>query len=290
METLLVDRTDGIVTITMNRPQLKNAMSPAMFDELRTIFREISNDPDRDRVVVLTGAGGEFCSGADLSNVGEITKHHLAWMRQVGEACAALHDLPQPVIAKVVGVAAGAGCNLALGCDLVVASDDARFSEIFAKRGLSIDFGGSYVLPRLVGLHKAKELARIDRLERVAWRAWQRSCRQKEKASSRLEKKLDAAQGKTVSSKQTEARDGNAEYLKRVEWCISKRCELLKLNPPQRLEHGGSHEMPPIQTEVVELTRAQRFVRLAALLTDCGVVPPHDGAGGAAGAAAPTGP
>lgn len=137
---------------------------------------------------------------------------------------------------------------------------------------------------------KAKELARIDRLERVAWRAWQRSCRQKEKASSRLEKKLDAAQGKTVSSKQTEARDGNAEYLKRVEWCISKRCELLKLNPPQRLEHGGSHEMPPIQTEVVELTRAQRFVRLAALLTDCGVVPPHDGAGGAAGAAAPTGP
>jgi hypothetical protein len=136
---------------------------------------------------------------------------------------------------------------------------------------------------------KAKELARIDRLERVAWRAWRRSCQRKERATTRLEKKLadDAQQGKTVTSKHTELRDGNPEYLKRVEWCISKRCELLKLNPPQRLEHGGSRELPPIQTEVVELTRAQRFVRLAALLADCGVVPPDGGAGNEPGAASP---
>jgi 2-(1,2-epoxy-1,2-dihydrophenyl)acetyl-CoA isomerase len=80
-------------------------------------------------------------------------------MRDVGEVCMALHRLTQPCIAKVDGVAAGAGCNLALGCDLIVASPESRFSEIFAKRGLSIDFGGSWVLPRLVGLHKAKELA-----------------------------------------------------------------------------------------------------------------------------------
>jgi 2-(1,2-epoxy-1,2-dihydrophenyl)acetyl-CoA isomerase len=71
----------------------------------------------------------------------------------------ALHRLTQPSIAKVDGVAAGAGCNLALGCDLIVASPESRFSEIFARRGLSVDFGGSWVLPRLVGLHKAKELA-----------------------------------------------------------------------------------------------------------------------------------
>ena len=124
---------------------------------------------------------------------------------------------------------------------------------------------------------RAKELARIDRLERVAWHAWRRSCRRKERASTRLEKKLDddAQKGKTVTSKHTELRDGNPEYLKRVEWCISKRSELLKLNPPQRLEHGGSTEMPPIQTEMqVELTRAQRFVRVAALLADGGIVPP----------------
>jgi hypothetical protein len=133
---------------------------------------------------------------------------------------------------------------------------------------------------------KAKELARIDRLERVAWRAWRRSCRRKERASTRMERKLDedTQKAKTVTSKATELRDGNPEYLKRVEWCISKRCELLKLNPPQRLEHGGSAEMPPIQTEMqVELTRAQRFVRLAALLADGGIVstdvPDRNGSG-----------
>jgi hypothetical protein len=126
---------------------------------------------------------------------------------------------------------------------------------------------------------KAKELARVDRLERVAWRAWRRSCQRKERATTRLEKQLDAQQGKSVTSKQTEGRDGNPEYLKRVEWCINKRCELLKLNPPQRLEHGGSTELPPIQTEVVELTRAQRFVRLAALLAGSGVVPSDSGTG-----------
>jgi len=159
METLQVERADGVVTVTLDRPARKNAMSPTMFLELREVFRSISGDPERDRVVVLTGAGGAFCSGADLGGLDAVQLHQLPWMRQVGEACMALHNLPQPVIAKVVGVAAGAGCNLALGCDLIVASDDARFSEIFARRGLSIDFGGSYVLPRLVGLHKAKELA-----------------------------------------------------------------------------------------------------------------------------------
>jgi hypothetical protein len=134
---------------------------------------------------------------------------------------------------------------------------------------------------------RAKELARIDRLERVAWHAWRRSCRRKERASTRLEKKLDddAQKGKTVTSKHTELRDGNPEYLRRVEWCITKRCEHLKLDPPQRLEHGGSAELPPIRTELVELTRAQRLVRLAALLADAGVVPPAGGAGSGPGEA-----
>jgi enoyl-CoA hydratase/carnithine racemase len=80
-------------------------------------------------------------------------------MRHVNDACLALHAVPQPTIARVDGVAAGAGLNLALACDLLVASDRARFSEIFARRGLSLDFGGSWFLPRRVGLHKAKELA-----------------------------------------------------------------------------------------------------------------------------------
>jgi 2-(1,2-epoxy-1,2-dihydrophenyl)acetyl-CoA isomerase len=109
---------------------------------------------------VITGAGDAFCSGADLSaNVTTSDENGMTRMRRIGGTALALHRLAKPTIAKVNGVAAGAGCNLALGCDLVVASDTARFSEIFARRGMSLDFGGSWLLPRLVGLHKAKELA-----------------------------------------------------------------------------------------------------------------------------------
>ena len=138
---------------------------------------------------------------------------------------------------------------------------------------------------------KAKELARIDRLERVAWAAWRRSCQQKERSTTRMERKLDedTQKAKAVTSKATEARDGNADYLKRVEWCISKRCELLKLDPPQRLEHGGSTEMPPIRTEMQpELTRAQRFVRIAALLADSAVEAPAASAGDTLNEASPS--
>ncbi len=110
-----------------------------------------------DRVVVITGAGGAFCSGQDLGAMGDDPPYRE--MRMVSQVALSLHRLPQPTVAKVVGIAAGAGLNLALGCDLIVASDDARFSEIFARRGLSIDFGGSWLLPRLIGLHRAKELA-----------------------------------------------------------------------------------------------------------------------------------
>ena len=159
METLNVSRENGIVTVTLDRAAKKNAMSGTMFDELLVVFREIA-DNDDDRVVVITGANGEFCSGADLTPApGARPRHQLAAMRHVGDVALALHRLPQPTIAKVRGVAVGAGCNLALGCDLVVAGDSARFSQIFARRGLSLDFGGSWLLPRRVGLHKAKELA-----------------------------------------------------------------------------------------------------------------------------------
>jgi enoyl-CoA hydratase/carnithine racemase len=160
VETLLVDRSDGVVTLTINRPQKKNAANATVWRELLATFEEVATNDD-DRVLVITGAGDAFCSGADLSDPGRTTdeKHHLVRMRQIGDTALRLHRLAKPTIAKVNGVAAGAGCNLALGCDLIVASDRARFSEIFARRGLTIDFGGSWLLPRLVGLHKAKELA-----------------------------------------------------------------------------------------------------------------------------------
>jgi 2-(1,2-epoxy-1,2-dihydrophenyl)acetyl-CoA isomerase len=157
MDTIQVDRHDGVVTITLNRPQKKNAINDVMWDELLATFRAIGESSD-DRVVILTGAAGEFCSGADLTSSAGRQRHQLAAMRHVGDVALALHRLPQPTIAKVRGVAVGAGLNMALGCDLVVAGPSARFSEIFARRGLSIDFGGSWVLPRRIGLHRAKEL------------------------------------------------------------------------------------------------------------------------------------
>ena len=157
LETLLVDRADGIVTVTLNRPEKKNAANGVMWDELLVTFREIAASTE-DRVVVLTGAGGAFCSGADVSGMGGRETHGLANMRHISDIALALYRLPQPTIAKVRGVATGAGMNMALLCDLVVASDTARFSEIFARRGLTIDFGGSWALPRRVGLHRAKEL------------------------------------------------------------------------------------------------------------------------------------
>ena len=160
METLLVERDGGIVTVTLNKPKKKNAVDPDQWLEMASIFEEIARNPRRDRVVVVTGAGGDFCSGADLwLDTGAEPPHQLTAMRDVARAMQGLHDLPQPTIAKVPGVAAGAGCSLALGCDLVVAGESARFSMIFAKRGLALDGGASWLLPRLVPLQKAKELA-----------------------------------------------------------------------------------------------------------------------------------
>jgi 2-(1,2-epoxy-1,2-dihydrophenyl)acetyl-CoA isomerase len=158
METLLVDRADGIVTVTLNRPEKRNAVSSTMWDELRETFDEVGHSSD-DRVMVVTGAGGAFCSGADLTDGPGQGGDRLGYMRKVGATALALHRIPKPTIAKVRGVAVGAGWNLALGCDLVVSSDNARYNQIFAQRGLVIDFGGSWLLPRLVGMQKAKELA-----------------------------------------------------------------------------------------------------------------------------------
>jgi enoyl-CoA hydratase/carnithine racemase len=160
MADIEVTRADAIATVTINRPHRKNAVTGDMWAQLAETFRSLSADADI-RCVVVTGAGGEFCSGADLAAREGSGRpvHQLVAMRAVGDAALALHRMPQPTIAKVRGVAVGAGCNMALGCDLVVASENARFSEIFAKRGLSVDFGGTWLLPRRVGLHRAKELA-----------------------------------------------------------------------------------------------------------------------------------
>jgi 2-(1,2-epoxy-1,2-dihydrophenyl)acetyl-CoA isomerase len=161
-ETIIVERDGGVVTVTLNRPERKNAGNGVMWQELYDTFTEAARRRE-DRVVVVTGAGGAFCSGADIADPkgvrGDPDDPHIVRMQFFGQVMLALHELPKPTIAKIRGIAAGAGMSLALGCDLTVASDNARFSEIFARRGLSVDGGSSWLLPRLVGLHKAKELA-----------------------------------------------------------------------------------------------------------------------------------
>jgi enoyl-CoA hydratase/carnithine racemase len=154
---VVVSRDGAVLTVTINRPHRKNALDNATFAGLHDAFDGAAAD-ETVRVVVLTGAGGDFCAGADLAS-GGAARHPLHRMRWYAEIVEALHHLPQPTVAKVEGVAVGAGCNLALGCDLVVASTTARFSQIFARRGLSLDFGGSWLLPRVVGMQQAKRLA-----------------------------------------------------------------------------------------------------------------------------------
>ena len=152
---LLTSDRDGVRTLTLNRPDRKNAINAQLWEELADALRAAARDPDL-RALVITGAGGAFCSGADISTPEDIHPRHK--LRRLTEVALALHELTVPTIAKVTGVAVGAGWNLALGCDFVVATPESRFCQIFSKRGLSVDLGGSWLLPKLAGLQQAKRL------------------------------------------------------------------------------------------------------------------------------------
>lgn len=156
---LLRDEAAGVLTLTLNRPRRKNAITRELWRALADAFAQIAQS-GTIRVVVLTGADGNFCSGADISDAEGTDEFPDPGeeMRAINAVVRQLHELPVPTIAKVRGVAAGAGWNLALGCDLVVAAEDARFCQIFTRRALSPDCGGSWLLPRLIGLQQAKRL------------------------------------------------------------------------------------------------------------------------------------
>lgn len=154
--TLIVERSEGIVRVILNRPEKKNAINMAMWADLDHVLREVSSN-NRDRVVILSGANGSFSSGADLSS-SIVSPHPLQNIRWINSVGLSLHGLNKPTIAAVDGIALGAGCNLALMCDLIIASDRSEFGEIFVRRGLSVDLGGSWILPRLIGLQQAKAL------------------------------------------------------------------------------------------------------------------------------------
>ncbi len=153
--SLLVTDRDGVRTLTLNRPHRRNAIDGELWLALADALRATAGDRSV-RALVLTGAGGAFCSGADISVPDN--SHPIHRMRPLTDVALLLHELPLPTVAKVTGPAFGAGWNLALGCDLVVATPESTFSQVFTRRGLTMDLGGSWLLPRLVGMQQAKRL------------------------------------------------------------------------------------------------------------------------------------
>ncbi len=157
--SLILDTRDKIATITLNRPDVYNAFNDALSFELQDALKQVEKDKEV-RAVVLTGAGKAFCSGQDLKaaqegarNLGE------SLQKRYNPIIRAIRNMPKPVICRLNGVAAGAGCSLALACDVIIASENASLIEIFINIALVLDSGSSYFLPRTVGYHRAFELA-----------------------------------------------------------------------------------------------------------------------------------
>ncbi len=162
LEHVLLDKKDHIGTITLNRPEKLNAFGGKMRQEIEEVVDDVCKDRSV-RVIVITGAGKAFCVGGDVTEfVGGTTKalEEISPTERpaMSKIVLALNAVEKPVIAAVNGVAAGGGVNLALSCDIRIASRSARFGQVFTRRGVHPDWGGSYFLPRLVGYAKACEL------------------------------------------------------------------------------------------------------------------------------------
>lgn len=158
-DTILVAQDEGVTTITLNRPDSLNALNVTMSDEFVQAMQEARQD-EGTRVVVLTGAGRAFCAGGDVKGSGprRTTAEEHTYIHRLARVAHEIVNIEKPVIGMINGLAVGAGCNIALACDIVIAAEEAKFSEIFVRIGLIPDLGGIFLLPRLVGLHKAKEI------------------------------------------------------------------------------------------------------------------------------------
>ncbi|WP_080055600.1 enoyl-CoA hydratase/isomerase family protein [Spirosoma aerolatum] len=169
-ENLLYEVTDSVCRITLNRPQVYNALSPGLIQDITSAIEAAGAD-DQVRVVILTGAGDKaFSSGADLKE-GFAKAASASSSLQLGDSLRstyhpmirAIRNLPKPVIGRINGVAAGAGCSLALACDQIICADEAYFSQIFINIGLMPDAGSTFFLPRLIGPQRAFELCSTGR-------------------------------------------------------------------------------------------------------------------------------
>jgi 2-(1,2-epoxy-1,2-dihydrophenyl)acetyl-CoA isomerase len=174
---LIVARREGVLGITLNRADVLNSFNARMADELRDVLESAAADADV-RAVLITGAGRAFCAGQDLAEVlpqagkprpdlGEVVH------RQYNPIVRAIRTLEKPVVCAVNGVAAGAGANLAFACDIVIAADSATFIQSFARIGLIPDSGGTFILPRIVGLQRAAALTMLgDKLDAARAKEW----------------------------------------------------------------------------------------------------------------------
>ena len=158
-KAVLYQKKEAVAWITLNRPQSLNSMNDILVEELHAALDEAAAD-EGIRSIIITGAGKAFCAGGDLTYLETLKSvtAKKAFIEKVGLLARKITKLPKAVIAMVNGVAAGAGANLMLACDLVFAVESARFAQSFVKVGLVPDCGGMYFLPKAVGLHKAKEL------------------------------------------------------------------------------------------------------------------------------------
>jgi len=161
---------NGIATITLNRPEKLNAFTGTMREDLLAALQTCERD-DAARVIVITGAGRAFCAGGDVEYMASLQKtNDTASFRKLLDAgrdiVLQIVSMEKPVIASINGIAAGAGCNLALGCDYRIASDQAKLGETFVRIGLHPDWGGTWHLPRLVGRSRALELCMTGRIDR----------------------------------------------------------------------------------------------------------------------------
>ena len=161
-ETILFDLKDGIASLTLNRPDVFNAFNEQLSADVNDAFKKVAKDKSV-RVLVISGAGKAFCSGQDLKAIAGSSNRSLSdsLYKRYNPMIKAIRGLNVPVICKLNGVAAGAGCSLALACDLIVASENASLIEVFVNVGLVLDSGSSYFLPRLVGSARAFELATL---------------------------------------------------------------------------------------------------------------------------------
>ncbi len=158
--TLLLNIKEGVATVTLNRPDVYNAFNDELSYELQDALKEVNKNKEA-RVLVITGAGKAFCSGQDLkaAAAGGVRSFKDSLDKRYNPIIRAVRNMPKPVIARLNGVAAGAGCSLALACDLIIASENASLIEVFINVGLVLDSGSTYFLPRIVGSTKAFELA-----------------------------------------------------------------------------------------------------------------------------------